>query len=97
MASARRLRVEVVYAGRDSQVIVALELEPGATARDALLASGLARRFAGIDEAHPDLGIFGARVPPSRTLADGDRVEIYRPLQMDPRSARRLRAARPRR
>ena len=94
---ARPLRVEVVYAEPGCQIVVPLALRAGASARDALLASGLAERFPGIDRDHPDLGIFGERVAPSRRLNDGDRVEIYRPLQIDPREARRLRAARRRR
>ncbi|MDX1433305.1 MAG: RnfH family protein [Gammaproteobacteria bacterium] len=88
------MRVEVAYAEPGEQVVVSLELDAGATARDALLASGLAERFTGIDVQHPDLGIFGERVAASRRLVDGDRVEIYRPLEVDPRTARRLRAAR---
>lgn len=60
-----------------------LDLPAGATVRDALAASGL--------EAHA-FGVFGKRVELDHRLKDGDRVEIYRPLAMDPKEARRQRA-----
>lgn len=91
-APRRRLRVEVVYALPREQALVALEVEEGTTARQAAQRSGLARRFpsAGIERA--PLGIFGRRVAPDAPLRDGDRVEIYRALATDARSARRARA-----
>lgn len=60
-----------------------LSLPAGATVRDALAASGLAGHAC---------GIFGKRVALDRKLAEGDRVEIYRPLALDPKEARRRRA-----
>jgi hypothetical protein len=79
------LRVEVVYALGDCQVVVPLQLPQGATAGQALAKSGLAARGS-------RLGIGGREVPPAQALHDGDRVEILRPLALDPREARRLRA-----
>lgn len=90
MRMATRLRVEVVCALAGRQDRVRLELAEGATAADALRASG----FAGEGRA---LGIGGAAVSPSRRLRDGDRVELLRPLAQDPREARRQRARRARR
>ena len=60
-----------------------LNLPAGATVRDALAAAGLEGQA---------FGIFGKRVELDHRLADGDRVEIYRPLAMDPKEARRQRA-----
>ena len=60
-----------------------VNLPVGATVRDALAASGF--------EGHA-VGIFGKRVELDHRLADGDRVEIYRPLAVDPKEARRQRA-----
>ena len=60
-----------------------VNLPTGATVRDALAASGFEGRA---------VGIFGKRVDLDHRLADGDRVEIYRPLAMDPKEARRQRA-----
>jgi hypothetical protein len=86
------LRVEVVYALPQAQHRVTLELEAGATARDAVEASGLLALRGGSDPAQVKLAIFGRAVPPGRRLADGDRVAILRPLRVDPKEARRKRA-----
>jgi len=79
-----RLRVEVVRALPGRQDVVAVELEQGATVHAALLAAGMP-----LDQ---PLGIYGRRVALDARLADGDRVEIYRPLRADPKEARRRRA-----
>ncbi|MDQ5848871.1 MAG: RnfH family protein [Pseudomonadota bacterium] len=81
------MEVEVVYASPASQQVVKVHLKPGATVRDAVVASRL-------DVKNYKLGIFGRTVPPDTKLADGDRVEIYRPLLIDPKEARRRRARR---
>jgi putative ubiquitin-RnfH superfamily antitoxin RatB of RatAB toxin-antitoxin module len=83
------LHVEVVRAHPERQETVALELEQGATVRVALLAAGM--------PAEQPVGIWGRRVALDAQLADGDRVEIYRPLRADPKEARRQRALKPRR
>ena len=81
------IRVEVVYALPGSVDAVELRLPAGSRVRDAVRASGIA--------VEPSLvGIFGKRVGPDTPLADGDRVEIYRPLEMDPKERRRQRARR---
>lgn len=82
------MRIEVVHARPDGAEVVEVRLPAGATVRDAVLASGVA----GI-ETHK-VGIFGKIVPADTRLAEGDRVEIYRPLKMDPKEARRRRARR---
>ena len=78
------MRVEVVFALPGEARVATVELEPGATARDAVAAAGF--RPTG------NIGVFGRRVAPDHRLSDGDRVEIYRPLAMDPKEARRRRA-----
>jgi putative ubiquitin-RnfH superfamily antitoxin RatB of RatAB toxin-antitoxin module len=85
------MKIEVAYARAERQWLIALELEPGATAGDALRQSGLL-------EQHPDLAqaplaIFGRAVDASRALRDGDRVELLRPLLADPKEVRRSLAA----
>ena len=84
------MRVEVVYALAGAHDVTVLELPAGATARDALAASGIAARHPGIDLSR--LGIFGRPASGETPLAEGDRVEIYRPLALDPKEARRARA-----
>jgi putative ubiquitin-RnfH superfamily antitoxin RatB of RatAB toxin-antitoxin module len=86
------MRVEVVYALPLAHDATVLELAPGATVAEALAASGIAERHPGIDLSR--LGIFGRRVGADAPLADGDRVEVYRPLALDPKEARRHRAQR---
>ncbi|WP_019939200.1 RnfH family protein [Bordetella sp. FB-8] len=85
------VRVQVCYALRDSVWRCDLELATGATVAQALTASGFARRFPGIDAGTLGVGIYGKRVAPSAVLADGDRVEIYRALNFDPKESRRRR------
>lgn len=88
-----RITIEVAYGLPERQALVALELPAGSTVADAIEASGLRERFPGLD-VHPDrVGIFGRTVPLEQALAAGDRVEIYRPLLIDPKDARRARAA----
>jgi putative ubiquitin-RnfH superfamily antitoxin RatB of RatAB toxin-antitoxin module len=86
------MRVEVVYALPGEHDATIVELPAGASVADALAACGIGRRRPGIDLSR--LGIFGRRVGAEAALADGDRVEIYRPLALEPREARRERARR---
>jgi len=90
------LRVEVVYAlpsGEDAAFVL---LPRGKTALDAVRASGILERHPELDRRSLKLGIFGKAVAADAPLADGDRVEIYRPLALDPKEARRRRALRKR-
>lgn len=84
------MRVEVVYALPEGHDATTLELPAGSTVADALAASGIAGRHPGLDLSR--LGIFGRRVAGDVAVAEGDRLEIYRPLAVDPKEARRRRA-----
>lgn len=86
------LEVEIVYALAHEQTIVRIVVAPGSTVASAVERSGLLRRLPA--EARPCFGIFGRRVAPDHRLTAGDRIEIYRPLQADPRALRRARAKR---
>jgi uncharacterized protein len=90
------LRIEVVYALPAGEDAVSLRLAPGATAADAVRASGLAERHPEIDLERQKIGIHGRVVKREARLSDGDRVEIYRPLLAEPKEARRRRALRKR-
>lgn len=85
------IRVELAYALRDRQVLLALELEEGATVEQAIQRSGVLEAFPEIDIARSQMGIFGRPVAPDARVRDGDRVEIYRPLIAEPKEARRQR------
>lgn len=84
--------VEVVYALPNEQVLLAIEVAPNTTAREAVERSGIRRRFPAIDPERDRIGIFGRPVQWDTVLKEGDRVEIYRPLIADPKEARRRRA-----
>lgn len=91
--ASRRLAIEVACALPSRQAVVALTVAPGTTAREAVRASGIGVRFPEIDVANCALGVWGETVADAHRVADGDRVEVYRPLRIDPREARRRRAA----
>jgi putative ubiquitin-RnfH superfamily antitoxin RatB of RatAB toxin-antitoxin module len=88
----RRLDIEVVYALPAVQHCVRLSLPAGATVADALAAVAGRPPFDQVDVTGMPVGVFGDRVSGDRPLEPGDRVELYRPLQIDPREARRQRA-----
>ncbi len=87
------IRVEVVFATAERQRLVELALPVGATVRDAIRRSGLSKHFPDVDLDALEVGIWGRVVPREQLLKDGDRVEVYRPLELDPREARRRLAA----
>ncbi|KAF1018100.1 MAG: RnfH family protein [Burkholderia sp.] len=91
------LHVQVCYALSSCQTLLEVELLDRATVRDAIEASG-------IIELHPDIdiwvaktGVFGKLAPLNMLLQEGDRVEIYRPLIVDPKAARQRRVEKTRR
>lgn len=91
------IQVEVVYARPDRQWLIPLTLPEGATVLDAVMQSGLPDEIPDLPPLAGHLGVHGIPVPPTERLADGDRVEIYRPLTIDPKDARRARAVKGRR
>lgn len=88
----RTVSVEVVYAGTSLSLVSRVEVASGSTVMQAIQASGIAGRLpeGSIDPAR--LGIFSRRVASDCIVQDGDRIEIYRPLLLDPMEARRRRA-----
>lgn len=86
-------RVEVAYCPAPGVAdIVSLQLPAGATLADALEASGLRQRHA-LPAEGLRVGIWGKLKELSQPLRERDRVEVYRPLQVDPKEARRQRYA----
>ncbi|MDX1481733.1 MAG: RnfH family protein [Woeseiaceae bacterium] len=86
------MRIEVAWASPDSQLLVAVDLPDGATVADALTAARDASSDMP-DWADRPVGVWGRVVPTDAALRDGDRVEVYRQLLIDPREARRQYAA----
>lgn len=88
MASDPVIHVEVAGAPDPLDGLVALALPAGSSVADALAALGVTMR----DE--PGLGIWGRRAKPEAVLRDGDRIECWRALRIDPKAARRARVGR---
>jgi putative ubiquitin-RnfH superfamily antitoxin RatB of RatAB toxin-antitoxin module len=93
MENAETMTVEVAYARADLQVVRTVRVAHEASVREAIRCSGLLGRFPEIDLAEYRVGVFGRLRDLDAPLAPGERVEIYRPLRIDPKEARRRRAA----
>ena len=86
------IHVQVVYSPRAGAVDeVAVTLAGGASLLDAVRTSGLLERHSHLDMACQSFGIWGRRCDVGATVVEGDRVELYRALQVDPKDARRAR------
>ena len=88
------IRVEVAYARPEKQKLIALEVPEGTTLYEAAVQSGITEHFPDLDLESAPMGVFGKAepAPGKRVLQDGERVEIYRPLKLDPKEVRRARA-----
>ncbi|WP_027214016.1 RnfH family protein [Burkholderia sp. WSM2232] len=86
-----RLSVQVCYALASEQALVTVQLPAGATLAQAIEASGILARYPQIDLGTQKVGVFGKLKPLDTVLADHDRVEIYRPLLVDPKVSRQRR------
>ena len=86
------MRIEVVLAMPEKQELLTLDLTAGATVVDAIEQSGIVAMFDGFELDVAKVGIFGQKVTMEQVLRDGDRVEIYRPLLIDPKEVRRQKA-----
>jgi len=90
-----RLTITVAYSPAARQVEqVKLVLPAGSTVRQAVQTSGLCARYPALDLSLAGVGVWGRPAPPDQPLRDHDRVEIYRPLTVDPKVARRERFGR---
>ena len=85
------MRVTLVRAWQDRHEQALIEAPAGASVGDALRAAGWA-----LEAGFAGLAVFGVAATEATQLRDGDRIELLRPLQMDPKQARRLRAQRAR-
>lgn len=83
------ISVEIVFALAESQELLAVSVPTGSTVADVISISGFVECFPQHNLADLAVGIWGRVVENDRTVVDGDRVEIYRPLELNPRDARR--------
>lgn len=86
------VRVTVVFCAPACEDVSEVTLPGGATVGDAIGAAGVLVRRPEIATSSPNVGIWGRPCALSQAVEDGDRVEIYRPLTVDPKEARRVRA-----
>lgn len=87
------IKIEVACATAVKQKVISLQVPEGTELAEAVALSGIADEFPDLNVGSSKMGIYGQVEPPDRVLADGDRVEIYRPLLISPRQARLNRAA----
>jgi hypothetical protein len=88
-----RISVRVVYALPERQVATNLTVPSGSTVAQAIAASGLMQKFPELAARPLNCAVFGRAVTLDQTLISGDRVEILRPLLVDPKEGRRQSAA----
>lgn len=83
------MNVGICYAKAARQLWINIEVPDDATVRDAIERSGVLEKFPEIDLEEQKVGIFGKLTKLDATLAEGDRVEIYRPITADPETVER--------
>jgi len=86
------LKVEVAYANLTRQRVISLEVPAGCTVAQAIVQSKIFQHFPELELRKNKVGIFSKLVTEATVLQEGDRVEIYEPLLVDPKQTRRQRA-----
>ncbi|MGJ8526784.1 Protein RnfH [Halomonadaceae bacterium LMG 33818] len=91
------ISIEIAYVSGGCSCLIAMKVVAGTTVQEAYQ-----QFLLNLDENQNSLewlyeaplGIFGQRIksPESYVLDDGDRIEAYAPLKVDPKAARRTRA-----
>ena len=76
-----QIRIEVVYALRDRQQLQVIEVNRGATIEDGIMISGILDEFKEINIETCKVGVYGNLRKLSDTVVEGDRIEIYRPVE----------------
>jgi putative ubiquitin-RnfH superfamily antitoxin RatB of RatAB toxin-antitoxin module len=92
MANVKKINVEVAYADISRQRIIKLLVEEGCTIELAIDRSGILLEFPDIDLMKQKVGIFSKQKKLTDIVTEGDRIEIYRSLMLDPKEARKKRA-----
>lgn len=86
------IHIEVAFADEQNQFITSLSLPIACNIEEAILRSNILIRFPHIDLTQNKVGIFGKLCSLTTLVQSGDRIEIYRPLSIDPKKNRRNRA-----
>ena len=83
------MKISVSYAHPEKPAWMRLDVDEGCTLRAAIERSGILARYEDIDLERNKVGIFGKIKALDTVLAEGDRVEIYQPIVIDPKTAPR--------
>ncbi len=86
------INIEIAYAKPEKQTLIAISVSENCIVKNAILQSGILTQFPEIDLEIVKVGIFSTPCTLEKIVENGDRIEIYRPLQTDPKEARRQRA-----
>jgi putative ubiquitin-RnfH superfamily antitoxin RatB of RatAB toxin-antitoxin module len=86
------ISITIAYATSERQIEIPLSVEESCTLAIAIKRSGILQLFPDIKLGRAQTGIFGKKIALDDIVKNGDRVEIYRPLRMDPKQARLARA-----
>lgn len=89
MSDDSTLRLEVVFATPGRQCLVEIVVSRGTTCEEAVRLSGVGKKFPEHDVESLPLAVWGRVVSGDNEVSDGDRIEILRSLELDPRDARR--------
>jgi putative ubiquitin-RnfH superfamily antitoxin RatB of RatAB toxin-antitoxin module len=92
MAKSKSLNLEIVYLSSNRQFIIPLNLPAPCVIQQAITLSGILTLCPEIDLSKHKVGIYSKTVSLEQIIQDHDRIEIYRPLQIDPKQARLVRA-----
>ena len=84
--------IEVAYASANQSWLIPFEVEEGTTVQQAIASSGILEQCLDINLQTNKVGLFSKIIELDVLVREGDRIEIYRPLILDPKEARRLRA-----
>jgi len=87
------MKISVSYAHPEKPAWMRLDVDEGCTLRAAIERSGILGRYEDIDLERNKVGVFGKIKPLDTVLAEGDRVEIYQPIVIDPKTAPRRKRA----
>jgi uncharacterized protein len=92
MVMNKYIKVEVAYATPTQQHVLCVEVKAESTIAEAIAQSGILTLFKEIDLTQTKVGVFSQPRVLSDQVKAGERIEIYRPLRIDPKDARRLKA-----
>lgn len=92
MDKASLINIEVIYASKEQQLLLTLQVPAGSTIMQAIELSGIRTHFPEINLDKQKVGVFSKKRELIDVVQAGERIEIYRPLTIDPKDARRAKA-----